>query len=157
MIHNRRLSPRKRESVVLTSETGGEHSIVMSIAGDIDAVTAPVVDLEVRRLCRSAAPTLVVDLNGVTFLGAAGLSLLIDAYRQTQLAEIALRLVAPSRIVRLLDITGLAQMFSLHDSVPEALEAANDSPVDEPGRHLAAPLPRSNADARKSVLRSVQR
>ncbi|ALG06286.1 STAS domain-containing protein [Kibdelosporangium phytohabitans] len=137
MIHHRMSFRPGRPTVTVTSETRGEDTVVLRVIGEVTVESAPVVDLEVRRVCRSSptVPVLLVDLTDVTFFGAAALTMLLDAHRRTQLAGAALSLVAPPRIVRLLGITGLAQVFSVHDTVRHAIAAASERSVGDPGHH----------------------
>jgi anti-sigma B factor antagonist len=61
----------------------------------------------------------------VTFLGSAGLAVLVGAKDDADSRGCRLVVVPGSRIVkRALEATGLLQLFSIADGVPEALEAA---------------------------------
>jgi anti-sigma B factor antagonist len=66
--------------------------------------------------------TFVVDMTGVTFLGSAGLAVLVEAARLAQQSNAALKVVATARAVtRPLEATGLGEVFSVSDSVDAAL------------------------------------
>lgn len=99
----------------------GEDARVVHVVGEIDTLTAPLLRDQLAEHI-AAAPLLVLDLSDVTFLGSAGLAVLVagkdDADRRGQ----RLRLVCGSRIVtRALQATGLLTLFDTADDVPEAL------------------------------------
>jgi anti-sigma B factor antagonist len=69
-----------------------------------------------------AARLAVVDLDGVQFLGSAGLSVLVEANELASRQDGDLRLVCSSRPAnRALEVTGLRQHFTFVGNVPEAL------------------------------------
>jgi anti-sigma B factor antagonist len=103
----------------------GDHARVMHVVGEIDTLTAPVLR---GRLDEQLAeiPLLVLDLSDVTFLGSAGLAVLVAAKDEAERRQCRLRLVPGSRIVtRALEATGLLALFDIADGVPQALETAH--------------------------------
>lgn len=95
---------------------------VLSVAGEIDMATAPVLRDGVDAVLRPAVDTAVVDLSGVSFLASAGLTVLLDARRAAGLRQIGLRLVATQRpVLRALEVAGIDEMFDRHPSVAQAL------------------------------------
>jgi len=97
---------------------------VLHVVGELDTLTAPL--LQVRLLeQQSQVGHLVLDLSDVTFLGSAGLAVLVGAKDDADNQGCQLLVVPGSRIVkRALEATGLLQLFAIADGVPEALEAA---------------------------------
>ena len=64
----------------------------------------------------------MLDLSDVTFLGSAGLAVLVAAKDAADARGNTLRLVCGSRIVtRALEATGLLTLFDVADGVPQAL------------------------------------
>ncbi len=97
---------------------------VMHVVGEIDTLTAPILR---SRLDEQLAevPLLVLDMSEVTFLGSAGLAVLVAANDEAERHQHRFRLVPGSRIVvRALEATGLLGLFDIADGVPQALEAA---------------------------------
>ncbi len=96
---------------------------MVRVLGEIDLASLPRLDdLISQRLTAAALHTVVLDLSEVTFVGCAGLELLLAAQRRAELRGISLCLVTGSRCVdRLLDLTGLADRFTLRHSVAEAI------------------------------------
>ena len=102
----------------------GERARVMHVVGEIDTLTAQILR---GRLDEQLAetPLLVLDLTDVTFLGSAGLAVLVAAKDDADRRNHTLRLVPGSRIVtRALEATGLLGLFDVADGVPQALEVA---------------------------------
>ncbi len=67
---------------------------------------------------------LVVDLSGVTFIDSTALGVLIGGVRRVRDAGGAMTLVVTSRAVeRVLSITGLDRVFTIHATRAAALES----------------------------------
>jgi anti-sigma B factor antagonist len=102
----------------------GQDARVMHVVGEIDTLTAPILR---GRLDEQLAetPLLVLDLTEVTFLGSAGLAVLVAAKDDAARRRHTLRIVPGSRIVmRALEATGLLGLFDIAEGVPQALEVA---------------------------------
>jgi anti-sigma B factor antagonist len=101
--------------------THGTDATVVHVVGEIDTLTAPVLRAQLDEHI-SSVPLLVLDLSDVTFLGSAGLAVLVAAKETADARDHTLRLVCGSRIViRALEATGLLTLFDVADGVPEAL------------------------------------
>lgn len=101
----------------------GDDARVVHVVGEIDTLTAPVLRAHLDEQI-AAVRLLVLDLSDVTFLGSAGLAVLVAAKDDADRREHHLRLVCGSRIVtRALQATGLLTLFHTADGVPEALDA----------------------------------
>ncbi len=84
------------------------------LVGDFDLAAADDLRAALRSLgsAGSAAPQL--DLAGVTFLDSSGLGVLLDFQRETEAANGAVVLLAPSSPCRrLLEITGVDSLFDI--------------------------------------------
>jgi anti-sigma B factor antagonist len=100
----------------------GDGVRVMHVVGEIDTLTAPVLRERVNEQLAQVS-LLVLDLTDVTFLGSAGLAVLVAAKDEADQRKCRLRLVPGSRIVsRALEATGLLALFEIADGVPQALE-----------------------------------
>lgn len=100
----------------------GDGVRVMHVVGEIDTLTAPVLRDRVTEQLADVT-LLVLDLTDVTFLGSAGLAVLVAARDDAEQRKCRLRLVPGSRIVtRALEATGLLGLFEIADGVPQALE-----------------------------------
>lgn len=102
-----------------------EHGVdarVVTVTGEVDTLTAPKLTLFLNEQL-STARVVVVDLDGVEFLGSAGLSALFEVNELATEQDRALRLVCHSRIAnRALDATELRERFTFADTVPDAVK-----------------------------------
>jgi anti-sigma B factor antagonist len=69
----------------------------ISVSGEIDYCTAPRVLAATDDVLRRGASAVLIDLAGVTFLGAAGASVLLAARRKCWQRGVAFTLLRPSR------------------------------------------------------------
>ncbi|MFC3891469.1 STAS domain-containing protein [Lentzea rhizosphaerae] len=114
-----------RESPLLTVRAADVAGVVVvKIEGEIDVDTADVVLDALRLGFSSEGPALVADLTHVSFFGSTGISTLITAHELADAHSKDFHVVAPHRAVkRPLQVTGVADVLVLHDSVDEALSA----------------------------------
>lgn len=102
----------------------GPDARVVTVTGEVDTLTAPKLASFLHTQL-SEARVVVVDLDGVEFLGSAGLSALFEANEQAARERRILRLVCHSRIAnRALEATELRDHFTFADTVPEALKSS---------------------------------
>lgn len=97
--------------------------VVVRLAGELDMVTASRA-WELIRLGLSAGGlrTIVLDLSELSFIGSAGLSVLVDTQTHARAVDIAVRLITASACVdRALEITGLRSDFVCVSDVESAL------------------------------------
>jgi anti-sigma B factor antagonist len=99
-------------------------AVIVSLAGELDLYNAEQVRGALLDACAGEPQVLVVDLGEVTFIDSTALGVLIEA--RSRLADRkGFRLAAPGlETRRALDVSGLDKHFLVHDTVPEALEAA---------------------------------
>ena len=100
---------------------------VVTLDGDLDALTAPGFTECVRDQLAAGATSLVVDLEKVEFLGSAGLAALMESSRMLADSVPGSRLHlsgADHRAVRRpMELTGLLPEFNVHSTVADALSA----------------------------------
>ncbi|MCP2252143.1 anti-anti-sigma factor [Prauserella aidingensis] len=100
------------------------------VAGEVDLLSAP----DLRKWIHeelSAPARLVLDLDGVEFLGSAGLSVLAELSEQATGSRANWAVVAATRVVlRPLEATGLAEQIPVHPDVDSAVLAVH--PPQEP-------------------------
>jgi anti-sigma B factor antagonist len=94
---------------------------VLHVAGEIDMLTAPVLDSMVARQLVSLPRLLVLDLSEVTFLSSSGLASLMAARDNAIEIGARLRLVCTGPMVlRPMEMTGLIDLFDIHHSLQVA-------------------------------------
>jgi anti-anti-sigma factor len=113
------------ESPLLTvraSDVAG--AVVVTVEGEIDVDTADVVLDALRLGFASDCSAVIADLTQVSFFGSTGISTLITAHDLAEDHCRVFQVVAPHRAVRRpLQVTGVADVLALYDSVDEALAA----------------------------------
>lgn len=98
---------------------------MMLVSGEIDLRTAPSFRDQLCRVFAAGPVLIVLDLSPVTFLGAAGLRVLVEAQRQAEKSRRRMVLITEARCVdRVLEITGLAPSFHRVRSLDAALAEA---------------------------------
>jgi anti-anti-sigma factor len=104
---------------------------VVRAAGELDAHTGALLTECVQQNVTAERPRLILDLEGVTFLGSAGISALVECSRHlNELGpESGLYLSGTERrtVYRPLELVGLLPLFSAHPTLAEALAEAQAS------------------------------
>lgn len=94
---------------------------VLSVAGDLDMLTAPQLTDSLHKVLDRRPRTVVVDLSKVDFLGSAGLAVLVTAHERTESRD-SLRIVASARETqRAFSMTGLDELLDLYPTCEAAL------------------------------------
>lgn len=98
------------------------HTLVV-VRGEIDLYTAPLLRGELVDAVGDGGRT-VVDMAHVEFCDSTGLSVLLSAMRRARerYGDLELAAVRPS-VRRVLEVTGLDEVFTLHDSADLAVAA----------------------------------
>jgi anti-sigma B factor antagonist len=95
---------------------------VVAVAGEIDVYTSPLLQERLVEVLKDGSSSIVLDLSAVTFLDSTGLGVLITGLKRCRSAEGDLVLVtAQPNVLKVLEITGLNDVFQVHDSVEDAL------------------------------------
>ncbi len=98
---------------------------MVTVAGEIDADTAPLLKSAVTRAIEDTPRgDRVLDLTAVTFLDSAGLAALVDATERAEERREALRIVVDANrpVIRPIEVTGLDDVLRLYHSVDDALD-----------------------------------
>jgi anti-anti-sigma factor len=108
----------------VTGVDSRDDAVVVSLAGELDLYNAGEVRGALLEACAREPSVLVVDLGEVRFIDSTALGVLIEA-RSRMADRQGFRLAAPGMETRrALEVSGLDRHFLVHDTVPEALEAA---------------------------------
>ena len=103
--------------ITLSTSTGDDGVVTVTVVGEVDTFTAPVLRSTLDSQLEQQPRELVIDLSGVQFLGSAGLAVLVETQKSSRAREVALRLIATTRAVtRPLEVTGLIDLFTIADS-----------------------------------------
>ena len=105
---------------VETSERDGWS--VLEVGGEVDVATAPRLREQLITLVNDERFRIVVDLEHVDFIDSTGLGVLIGALKRVRSHDGDLALVCTEpRILKVFEITGLLNVFSVHPSVDVAV------------------------------------
>jgi anti-sigma B factor antagonist len=100
---------------------------VVRVTGEIDIQSSPILDESLQKAQAEGAWSIVVDLSGVSFLDSTGLSVLVAALKRGQDGGGGVRLTSPrSNVRRVLEVTGLAEVFHLEPSALDPDRSAAD-------------------------------
>jgi anti-sigma B factor antagonist len=94
--------------------TGAPPHASVRVTGELDMVTAPDLERALNRLCSSGYRDVDLNVSGLTFIGAAGLTVFVRCDERLRTAAGLLRLIGPTRRCRrLLAITGLEDILTV--------------------------------------------
>ena len=102
--------------ITLSTSTDAEGTVTVTVVGEVDTFTAPVLRSSLDSQLEGQPKELVIDLCGVQFLGSAGLAVLVETQKAARAKEVGLKLIASTRAVtRPLEVTGLIDLFTIVD------------------------------------------
>lgn len=90
--------------------------VVIRVEGELDMASAP--ELKSAIFHVTSAPHLVIDLSSCTFLDSAGMRVITDTMRQAPRVSVV---ATDPGVLRLLEITAVDTMVSVHASLEDAL------------------------------------
>jgi anti-sigma B factor antagonist len=97
------------EGNLRTEEVCPDGQVVLAVRGDIDMATAAQFEAACARLA-ATTDRLILDFSGVEFMDSSGLKVLVTAHHDAKTSGVAIR-NASDRIMRVLEISGLAPLF----------------------------------------------
>lgn len=90
---------------------------LLSVEGEVDVYTAPLLRQKLVDLADSGVSRIVVNLEPVAFLDSTGLGVLVAALNRMRRHGGDVELVCSQlRILRVFEITGLTRVFTIHES-----------------------------------------
>jgi anti-anti-sigma factor len=93
---------------------------ILHVDGDVDAMSLKEFTTELQRSVAAEGPDVVVDLRDVTFVDSIGLGALDRARRVAERHHGRVSLLASRQVRRVLNVTGLTGVFTVHRSMDEA-------------------------------------
>jgi anti-sigma B factor antagonist len=98
---------------------------VVALCGDLDLADTSAVASHLVAAVAKCGPSIIVDLAGLEFIDCCGLGVLVRVLKRTREGGGDIYLAAPRRRVRrLLQITGLIDVFPVYPSVDKAISGA---------------------------------
>ncbi|HET6963669.1 MAG TPA: STAS domain-containing protein [Acidimicrobiales bacterium] len=94
---------------------GGERTVI-TVAGDLDVLTAPRLRDQLIEVIDEGSRHIVVDLTSCEFVDSSGLSALVTALKRVRSMGGDLDLVCPpGNVRRLIELVALDQVFNVYD------------------------------------------
>jgi|GEM_PF-413281 len=110
------------------SEIGGTH--VVKLTGELDSYTSPRFGEASKKLLDSAQKVLV-NLDGLEFIDSSGLAALVGLWVSAKERGISFLLSCQNpRIYRVLEITGLLNLFTIVGAVSDSFYSGTESTQD---------------------------
>lgn len=98
---------------------------VVTTPEEIDISNAGLLREALQAATANGQPVIVVDMSGTEFCDSTGLNVLVRAQAQAERAGAELRLVSGGTgVQRVLNVTGVAGMFRIFQTLGQALQAA---------------------------------
>jgi anti-sigma B factor antagonist len=99
-----------------------EGATIVAVGGEIDVYTAPRLRDKITELVADGVYNLIIDMEGVEFLDSTGLGVLVGGLKKVRAHDGSLRLICTQeRLLKIFRITGLAKVFTIHDSAAAAV------------------------------------
>src|SRR4051812_5446566 len=95
------------------------------VAGELDILSAPTLEDSVQPQLACGSHGLIIDLTELSFLGCAGVLVLLRAREAAQRKKVSLQLVCNSTaVLRILKISDVLDRFALSPTLDDALGRA---------------------------------
>lgn len=112
-------------TVDLAIESRNENGwAVLQVRGEVDLYTSPQLRDGITELLDQGANRIVIDLSGIEFMDSTGLGVLVVGLKRAKERNGEFALVCrEGSVQKILSITGLDRVFSIHGSVAELTQA----------------------------------
>ena len=115
----------------LTEEPLDDHSVVIKVAGEIHATTAPEFSERLNDAIADGKTGVILDLTSVEFIDSTGLSVLLNGLRRvTRVRGSMILACANPTVLRLFEITKLDSTFDIVPSCDEAIARLRQATAD---------------------------
>lgn len=95
---------------------------IVAVGGEIDVYTAPKLRDVISELIAEGHYRMIIDLEKVEFLDSTGLGVLVGGLKKARSHDGSVELVcSQERLLKIFRITGLAKVFTIHESEAAAL------------------------------------
>ena len=113
MAHSFTINADGRSSLDVKTRHPRPGAAVVTVRGEVDLATVPRLADELNALCRTPHHQVLVDLSGVGFLSACGVTALLDLEQHCRLASTDLSTIASPVVRRIFGQLGLAERFGM--------------------------------------------
>jgi anti-anti-sigma factor len=99
-----------------------ENTVVVTVKGRIDAVTAPEFERECVQSIEQGERSIVVDLSQLEYISSAGLRSILVVFKKLKAVDGRIAFSgARDMVLRVLSLANFTSMFPVYDSLDEAL------------------------------------
>lgn len=113
----------------ITSRSAGGAGVVVAVAGELDMGRAQEFEAKLLAAIGSPATSVLIDLTDCDFVDSTALNVLVKAHNAVDGTSSRIALVAPGPgILKVLEITHLDHVFTIHPSRASALADSSASP-----------------------------
>jgi len=119
--------PQPEQFLTINPRPRGDRRVDLEVVGHVDAFTTPLLRACLRtQLSRPVLRELVVDLGGVQFMGAAGVSALVEASQRARARRLRFRVRAHGRrgVLRPLQVAGVLEELDVETVAAPRLPVA---------------------------------
>ena len=107
----------------ITTSVTEDGIVLLEVAGEIDAHTAPRLKEALTELLAQGHSRLVLSVSGVEHMSSAGLRVLLYAHRELSQLGGEVRLFgANTHVRRVIELAGFEKLLSIRDTHQEAME-----------------------------------
>jgi anti-anti-sigma factor len=101
--------------------------VVVTPKGQVDSMVATSLDELLSNIIKGGAKRILIDMHELTYISSKGLKALVSGWRAARDSggELALCAITP-RVRNIVDMIGLNQVFSVYQSVGEAIDAMQE-------------------------------
>lgn len=112
----------------LTVEHPTVEVCVVAVDGELDMVTAPLLEACLRKQLATGPTHLILDLQPVRFMSSSGLNCLVQAHELARTTGVQLHLagLVTQAVARPLEVSQLLELFNTYPSLSHALAALAD-------------------------------
>ncbi len=121
----------KTQLLDLTTTSHSSAVVIVEVRGELDLSVSERVQDALRAAIDPPPAALLVDLTDLDFCNSSGINVLLDLYQRCAADHIDLRLVIRHPLVRVLELVGLNDLFTLSESRAQAI-ADFESEIDCP-------------------------
>jgi anti-sigma B factor antagonist len=110
-------------SLRIGARTEGNDIAILSLTGEVEVANASQVRDAALKLVSGGRKYLVVDLSGAEYMDSTGLGTLVGLHKRLRESggQVLIAGALP-RVRKIFDITGLTQVFRMHEDVSAALK-----------------------------------
>ena len=98
---------------------------VLAVAGTLDVLTAPELEVRIKAAAASSPAAVIVDLGRVDFLGSSGMGVLVAAHEDLAPAVCIVLVADGPATSRPLKLVGIADIIDIFPTLDDALTALN--------------------------------